>query len=113
MARIHPTAIIEENVTLGEANTGGYAEEKHLLEGVRFIWHHVVTFVLPADILSSAEPSAFSVFRVWLVRFLIAALTVLTITNRKNISGRSVGLGTLTAVIGFFLLAAYFIVGPT
>ena len=93
------------------AKTGGFQEERSLIEGLRSIWNHILTFVLPTEIFPGEVQSIFSAIRVWLVRLAIAVVAVMAIRNRKNLTKNTLALAAITVVVGIFFLTAYFLLG--
>jgi len=93
--------------------TAGFQQEIYFIEGIRHIWHHAVTFMLPAGFLSDADQSWFSVLRLWAVRALAVAAGVLAIIYARRISSRTIALGVITTSIVIGLLVAYYVLGPT
>ncbi len=92
-------------------NTSGYREPTSLAEGLRTVWHHVVTFLLPTGILRDGDGSAIQVIRAWIVRLALVALVILSVIFRQKLSRRTVATGATAATIGGTLFAAYFLVG--
>lgn len=89
-----------------------FQAEKSLLEGVRILWNHFLTFVLPTEIYSPEESTAFSIIRLWIVRVSMLGILIVLIKNKfKDFDKTSVAFGTLAAVCGAFLLFVYFQLG--
>lgn len=89
-----------------------FQAEKSFFEGVRILWHHFLTFVLPTEIYPSDTASHFSIFRLWFVRLAALAIIFLLIKNkRKKQNEKILVFGTISAVIGLFFLAAYLLLG--
>ncbi len=93
-------------------NTSGYQEARSVTEGLRYIWHHVLTFVLPAEIFPGEDASRFSIVRLWLVRVMIILGAYFTIRHRHSISRRTAALGVIAGMVGALMLSAYFLLGP-
>ena len=85
-----------------------FQEEKSLLEGVRILWHHFLTFVLPTEIYPAEEPSFFSILRIWLVRFLILATIIAFVKKREKPDGKILAFSVIVFVVNLFLLGVYF-----
>lgn len=98
--------------SLLSAATGGFQPETNAIEGMRHLWHHAITYILPTDILSDDDPSVVSVVRTWVIRSVVVALGVLVLINRNTISRQTVGLGVISLSIGLCLFFAYLAVGP-
>jgi uncharacterized membrane protein len=89
-----------------------FQDEKSLVEGIRILWNHFLTFVLPTEIYTTEEGSVFSVVRLWIVRFAILAAVIIFLKNRlKDLDKTVLAFGTISAVCGAFLLFVYFQLG--
>lgn len=93
------------------ANTGGFQEPRSVVEGIRFLWHHFLTFVLPAGILFGDSDLAITTARLWIVRVALAFVAVLTVWRRSRLSRRTITTAAGVATIVCGLLAAYFLLG--
>ncbi|HEY0461649.1 MAG TPA: glycosyltransferase family 39 protein [Pyrinomonadaceae bacterium] len=90
---------------------GGFQADKSLFTGLKFLWNHFLTFVLPTEIFPPEETTAISLVRVWLVRFAILALVVLFVKRRKIADKNILAFGAVCAVVFLFILLAYFLLG--
>ena len=89
-----------------------FQEEKTFLEGVRNLWNHFLTFVLPTEIYPSEEITMFSVIRLWLVRIAIMAIAIIFVKSRfKDVDKNIIAFGTISAVSALFFLFVYFQLG--
>ncbi len=89
-----------------------FQEEKSIVEGVRVLWNHFLTFVLPTEIYTTEESTVFSFFRLWIVRFSILAVFVILLKNKfKDLDKTALAFGTIAAVCGAFFLFVYFRLG--
>lgn len=89
-----------------------FQAEKSFLEGVRILWHHFLTLVLPTEIYPKDTASYFSIFRLWFVRLGILTIIFLLIKNKgKNANEKIVVFGAISAVIASFFLVAYLLLG--
>ncbi len=89
-----------------------YQAEKSILEGVRIIWNHFLTFVLPTEIYTPEDSTAFSFIRLWVVRASILASLIVLVKNKfKDLDKTSVAFGTMAAICGAFFLFVYFQLG--
>ena len=89
-----------------------FQEEKSLVEGVRNLWNHFLTFVLPTEIYTTEEISVFSIIRLWLVRIAILAAAIIFIKNKgKDLDKNIIAFGTISAVAALFFLFVYFQLG--
>ncbi len=93
------------------AKAAGYQEEHSLIVPFKEIWYHTLTFVLPAEIFPSEPVSEFAYWRTWLVRIVFAAVAILAIVRRKQITGDTLVFGSITFAIMAFLVIAYFLIG--
>lgn len=92
-------------------NTAGFQGDQSIVEGVRYLWNHTLTFVLPAEIFPGEQASAFAVVRGWIARAATLVLIFLTVKYRRLLRDTSISLGAIAFVIGLFLLGAYFVLG--
>lgn len=93
-------------------NTGGHQEINRLIDGIKILWGHFLTFVFPTELLAPEEQTKISYLRVWLVRFSIPAIVILLVKNRFRAVDKKVLLfGTFSAVIFAFLVFAFSILG--
>jgi uncharacterized membrane protein len=89
-----------------------FHQQKSIVEGLQILWNHFLTFVLPTEIFPIGDISAFSTFRLWLVRFAIVAVFVFLIkTKGKLFDEKILALGTIWAVCNLFLLFIYLLLG--
>lgn len=93
------------------ANTSGYKEPRSIIEGVRYLWHHFLTFILPAEVFPDTQLSAAEVIRVWAMRIVLLVVGVFAVFRRRYILPTTLSLAALTASIFCCLLFAYFVVG--
>lgn len=91
--------------------SSSFVEEKSLIEGLRILWHHVLSYLLPTDILPVGETSAVSLVRLWIVRLGLVTAVGLIIARWRQVSTQTLGLAAIVATIFAFLLLAYFLVG--
>ncbi len=94
------------------ANTSGYQEARSLTEGLRAIWHHVLTFILPAEIFPGEDASVFSFIRLWFVRVMLVLAAIFVVKEREAINRTTLALGAIAGVVGILLFIAYFVLGP-
>lgn len=88
-------------------NTGGYFPEINLLEGVRLLWHHFLTFALPTELFPPEDQTFISLIRVWIVRIIGLLSTVFLLVRKRIFKGRVLIFGTISAVIFAFLYIAF------
>ncbi len=92
-------------------NISGFREPISMTEGLRAVWHHVVTFLLSTGILRDGDGSAIQIIRAWIVRLALVGLAFLSVIFRRKLSRRTLGTGAIMATICSSLFAAYFLVG--
>lgn len=92
-------------------NTTDIGEAPSLVAGVRHIWNHALTFILPADIRPGYEATTVGIVRLWIVRIGLAATAIIAVVRWRRISQLTVALGAIAAVTAGGLLVAYFFVG--
>ncbi len=89
-----------------------FQTERSLAEGLRMLWNHFLTFVLPTEIFTTEEISVFSIIRLWLVRFSMLAAVVLLVKNKlRDLDRNIIAFGTISAVGGAFFLLVYYRLG--
>ena len=92
-------------------NTSGFYEERTLPDGLRRIWGHFLTYVLPADIVPREDPTPVSIARLWIVRAMIVIAAISAFLRRKRIQPQTLAFGAIVCTILGCLLLAYFLVG--
>ncbi len=93
------------------ANTSGFQEERSLIDGIRLLWHHFLTFTVPSEVLPDVQISIADVIRLWVARAAIFVIGFFAVKRPKLISSHTLSLGFIAAVIFGCLLFAYFAVG--
>lgn len=89
-----------------------FQEEKSLIEGIRLLWNHFLTFALPTEIFTTEDLSVFSFIRLWLVRLTILATLFFIIKNKgKDLDKIVIAFGTIFATAAAFFLFVYFQLG--
>lgn len=92
------------------ARTSVYLEKISAIDSMRILWHHAITFFLPAELLSGETGSSFAAFRLWIFRLALLVLAVLIFRFRDKIQGRTKILAVVTIVaFGFFFAVAFFV----
>lgn len=92
-------------------NTDRFQTDKSLFVGLRFLWNHFLTFMLPTEIFPPEEATGISFVRVWLVRLAILAVILLLVKGRRAADKNTLALGVICAAGFGFLLLAYFLLG--
>ncbi len=95
------------------ARNAGYHDPRSLIDGVKIVWNHLLTFVLPTEIYTGETPSAMSVVRVWIVRLFLMLTAGLAIFRRSLIRPETRVFAAVVAGIGAMLVAANMLVGPS
>ncbi len=89
-------------------NTGGHFQATNWIEGLKELWNHLITFILPTELYPPEEQTFISFLRVWIIRILGVAVVVLLIIKRKIFDQKILIFGTMSAVILAFMYFAYF-----
>ncbi len=92
-------------------NTSTFHDERTLVDGLRRIWGHMLTFILPADFIAATESTNASVIRLWIVRAAILVTGFFAFRRRDRIQPQTMAFAAITAAISVCLLVAYFMVG--
>src|SRR5437764_7094857 len=92
-------------------NTAGVVEQPPLIDAVRQVWGHILTFILPADIRPGYEATTVGLVRLWIVRAAIALTMIVGGVRWQRISARTAALGAVSITIIGGLVAACLIVG--
>lgn len=95
------------------ARIGGFHESVSALEAIRMLWHHAITFLLPAELIRGEESSNFTVFRTWIVRAVLVFLVALVIKNRSKVRERAQIIAIVTIVSSACLFAVALFVSPS
>lgn len=93
-------------------NTSGFQDERSVIEGLRLLWHHFLTFVLPAGIFPYGDGSPILVLRLWIVRVAIVVLVIFAVRYRRSLTTLTSALAAIVFVVFAGLFAAYFLLGP-
>jgi hypothetical protein len=115
-------------------NTGsGFQSGMFVVDGVRILWNHFLTFILPTELFTPDEQTGISFLRLWLVRFAILAVLFLFARRFYKIrqmlraekpeedgairfraiyyDARILLFGAIAGTIAAFMLGAYFLLG--
>jgi MFS family permease len=92
-------------------NTATFKEDSSIIDNLRRLWSHMLTFILPADIVRQTETPPASIVRLWMVRAGVVIAGIFAFLRRDRLSGLTLGFGAVAATIILGLLAAYFLVG--
>lgn len=91
------------------ARASGYLESVSIFDAIQILWHHAITFLLPAELLRGEEISSFTVFRIWVVRIAVITLVILIVKYRSNMQRRTLTLTTITLIaFGYFFVVGFF-----
>ncbi|MFN0280018.1 MAG: glycosyltransferase family 39 protein [Pyrinomonadaceae bacterium] len=93
------------------ANTSGFNEEQSIFKGVRNLWRHFLTFILPTELLPNEQFSIVGMVRLWIIRIALVVVGLFVVVRRKSISSSTLLLGAVTATTFGGLFFAYFVVG--
>ncbi len=95
-----------------DINTGGHQQITGLIDGIKTLWGHFLTFVFPTELMPTDEQSTVSFIRIWLVRLGILTVILLVIKNKfRDLDDKVLLFGTFSAVIFGFMLFAFSILG--
>lgn len=108
-AAILPLLVIIK--TQFEVHTDEYVRDDSLIEGIRILWHHFLTFVLPTEIYPPENQTLMSFIRVWIVRISGLAGLVFLVIKQKIFEEKILIFGTITLIIFAFLFFIYFLLG--
>lgn len=91
------------------SRASGYLETISVLDAIQILWHHAITFLLPAELLRGEESSNFTVFRIWIIRVAFVGLVILVAKYSRSLQLRTqiIAIITLTA-FGFFFVVGFF-----
>ncbi|MEQ1923584.1 MAG: hypothetical protein ABL952_13845, partial [Pyrinomonadaceae bacterium] len=88
-----------------------FIEDSSVISGLKILWNHVLTFLLPTEIFTTYVTSPAAVARLWLMRALVVVVAGFTLARRRQVSGHTFVFGAMVVTILAFLLTAYFTVG--
>lgn len=95
------------------SRSAGSIEEYSLIDGVKVVWNHLLTFLLPTEIFPPEQQSIASMVRAWIARFGLAVIAILAIWKRKDITAPTIAFAVVAAAIGFCMIVAGSLVGPS
>ena len=108
-ATLLPLAWIINRQFFGRAAV--FQPPRSFFDGLRILWNHFLTFVLPTELLSGADdPSTISILRVWLARPAILAAIFVFVKSRKKPGDNILIFGAITLIGNLCLFAVYFII---
>ena len=81
------------------------------VDALRYLWNHVLTFLLPTELFPPENQTALSFVRLWIVRAGIVVTLIAFVLQKRLPGNRSLVFGSQAAVILLFLFAAYFVLG--
>ncbi len=96
-----------------QSRNAGYHESRSIITGVKIVWNHILTFILPTEIYTPEQATLASIARLWLVRAGLILLAAVTFHKRRNISVETVSLASIVGTIAAFMVAASLLVGPS
>ena len=94
-----------------ETKTSGFIEPRSIVDGVRMLWHHFLTFVLPTGVFPDLDESLIRSIRVWTVRIALAGTLVIAIKQRKDLTQQTFVLFIVLVTVGLCMIAAYYLMG--
>lgn len=93
------------------ANTSGFKDPRSIINGVRHLWGHFLTFIMPTEILPDDLYTIADLVRLWTIRIALIVVGFFAVVRRKSLSSSTLSLAAVTATIFGCLLFAYFVVG--
>jgi hypothetical protein len=95
---------------LGARDTA-FIEDRTLITGIKIIWYHVLTFILPADATLDGTTPVMSLIRLWIVRLMLLVIGVLTFFRWRQLSRFTLAMAGIVGTLCVLLIVAYFLVG--
>jgi len=93
------------------ANTSGHQEQRSIITGVRYLWRHFLTFMLPTEILPDDSYTIADLVRLWAIRIALVVVGIFAVLRRRLLTPATQSLAAVTATTFGCLLFAYFVVG--
>ena len=90
---------------------GGYFPESNAIEGIRLLWGHFLTLVLPTEFFPAEEGGVVSVIRLWFIRFAGIIVFAILIAKRKLFDEKIQVFGIVSGIVLGFLYCSYFLLG--
>ncbi len=94
-----------------EVSIDGYYQRTDAIEGIKLLWNHFLTFVLPTEIYAPENQTLMSFVRIWIVRILGFVCVIWLTYKRRIFNGKVLIFGTISVVIFGFLYLTYFMLG--
>ena len=102
-------------IWLAAANSSGSIDgtafDYGTAEGLRRVWHHLLYFGLPTEMMPPENQTLISLFRLWAARLILLAGAGALFTGWLKPGPRMRFFGTLTFVVAAFLTLSYFVIG--
>lgn len=92
-------------------NTGGFQGERPLLEGLRTLWHHTLTFLLPAEVLPDENTTFTAVLRLNIVRAVAMIVSFTFCFRWRRLTAQTFSYAILAAIVGGFFFSSYLLLG--
>lgn len=96
-----------------QARNSGYHDPRSVVEGVKIVWNHLLTFLLPTEIYTGPEVTIASMVRIWIVRIFLVMAAAAALLKRDRIQLETLAMGTVAATAAAMLVAANMLVGPS
>ena len=93
------------------AKTSGYIAPQSVIDCVRTLSHHFLTFLLPTGVTPDIEELVIRPIRAWIVRGAAAIALFFMIKQRKDITQQTFVFLTILAAVGLCMMGAYFMLG--
>lgn len=93
-------------------NTEGHQQISGFIAGLKVLWGHFLSFVVPTELFTPEYQTTISFFRVWVARLGILAIILLLIKNKlRDLDEKVLFFGAFSAAIFAFLFFAFSILG--
>ncbi|MEP6947580.1 MAG: hypothetical protein ABJA02_16795 [Acidobacteriota bacterium] len=93
------------------ANTGGFQGDRTMSEGLRTLWHHTLTFILPAEVMPDQNTSPAAVLRLNIARVAAILISITVCFRWRRLSGQTISFGISAIIVGGLFLCAYLLLG--
>lgn len=89
-----------------------YQPETSITEGIKIVWNHLLTFVLPIEFFPDQEASWIAKIRLWAGRIAVLSVFIWLLIRRfRDLDQNIIAFGTISAVCGLFFQLIYFQLG--
>ncbi len=93
-------------------NQGGHKEVSEIIDGVRILWSHFVTIIMPTELMPTSEQTFVSYIRIGIVRFGLLAFIVFAAKKKfRFVDEKVLIFGIFAFTVAAFMLFAYSLLG--